>query len=490
MQKREFFTLAVLCVVVVGIVVANILVRQNNDIYPYNLDVFDTSAVLDAQLRSTEEDVNHDENATYNDDVYNYFLSDFEHLMTLLEENWPFFNIAYSARGVDMHELADNIRTLLNDPIEVIDCPIDFMYTLHEHLIIPTNGLAHLSMLRSYGWFFGWLNSAEQHVRYNENPLPMYQRLYQIVTRPETIEFYTRLWLEERGTETPVWFGIDAVMEFDILKPNKIAYMRISTMIDIWNDQYSEANPGMRHYEYLMYRFVQEIQGFEHLIIDLRGNTGGMTTHFDTLIMPQLLQEGIQFPGYVFFLDGMYVDVLKEVLYAPIWFLTHEEHVIHQTYYAWREAVFIQPLPYLDTTVPFAHAFHSSYRIQPGHFYYGIRPFGQSDAVFNGRVWVLVDERTGSAAEAATAILKYSGTATVVGTTTWGAMGAMTDGSVMSSSLPHTGILFRFEVGYVTDSYGRSIIRYGGIQPHYFNRPGMDALETVLAIINEQGEAP
>jgi len=49
--------------------------------------------------------------------------------------------------------------------------------------------------------------------------------------------------------------------------------------------------------------------------------------------------------------------------------------------------------------------------------------------------------------------------------------------------LYNTGIIIRFDPAFVTDFRGRPL-EYG-IEPHYFNRPGMDALETVLAMIAE-----
>jgi len=51
-------------------------------------------------------------------------------------------------------------------------------------------------------------------------------------------------------------------------------------------------------------------------------------------------------------------------------------------------------------------------------------------------------------------------------------------------SLPNTGIVVRFGVAYYTDPTGRPLQGYG-IQPHLPNRPGLDALETVLALIAE-----
>ena len=50
-------------------------------------------------------------------------------------------------------------------------------------------------------------------------------------------------------------------------------------------------------------------------------------------------------------------------------------------------------------------------------------------------------------------------------------------------TLPNSGILFVIDVFYVTDAHGRPL--EAGTIPHYFNRDGMDALETVLALIEE-----
>ena len=48
--------------------------------------------------------------------------------------------------------------------------------------------------------------------------------------------------------------------------------------------------------------------------------------------------------------------------------------------------------------------------------------------------------------------------------------------------LPNTGIIMTWESLYLTDQYGRSLEEFPTI-PHYFNRPGLDALETTLQLI-------
>jgi len=49
------------------------------------------------------------------------FQYDFEHLMRVLEEDWPFFELSISANGVDVHQLADEFRhTLASADVDAI----------------------------------------------------------------------------------------------------------------------------------------------------------------------------------------------------------------------------------------------------------------------------------------------------------------------------------------------------------------------------------
>ena len=73
--------------------------------------------------------------------------------------------------------------------------------------------------------------------------------------------------------------------------------------------------------------------------------------------------------------------------------------------------------------------------------------------------------------------VKNMGLATLVGEQTGGNHTA----GVVLRDLPNTGILFRTGLSYFTDEFGRPYDI--GTVPHYFNKDGMDALETVLSLI-------
>ena len=100
---------------------------------------------------------------------------------------------------------------------------------------------------------------------------------------------------------------------------------------------------------------------------------------------------------------------------------------------------------------------------------------------FKGKIWILTDGRTISAGEISAATAKESGFATVVGENTGGAFGGYTAAFV---DLPNTGIIMRYDYGYITDLHGRSIEEHG-VAPNIYNRPGLDAYQTVMALIAE-----
>ncbi|MCL2573867.1 MAG: hypothetical protein FWE34_04850 [Defluviitaleaceae bacterium] len=101
------------------------------------------------------------------------------------------------------------------------------------------------------------------------------------------------------------------------------------------------------------------------------------------------------------------------------------------------------------------------------------------DTPFSGQIWMPTGSLMGSTAQVSPWVAKESDFAIPVGDITGGAYG----GSRTLVALPNSGVILIMDLLYITDSYGRPL--EAGTIPHYFNRDEMDALETVLAIINE-----
>jgi len=384
-------------------------------------------------------------------------LEDFDYLMEALEDSWPFFNLSVSANDVDVRGLADNMRVLIMDHDVEIDGPHGFLDLLREHFIWPIDQLGHLRAIWQYRDFFdslyGSVREFEWGVQHGfEFIFDSSGMNLEFLTRPEVAMFYqtlrdaggSDLIPEGAGTQT----GHTSVLEVDILEEGSIAYLNINRMIHMWWDPRG-AGARMGRYEAVLYNFYNNIKGFDHLIIDLRGNPGGMSLHFDVFVAGPLLAESITFPGYVFFKGGQYSSDVMENFDPRAFGLNMQLERM--------AAEFVEPLPYMDRNIDFEHAFTSEYKIYAGHYYSEWFASMGDEVAFDGKIWVLTDERTASAAEAAAAIFKYTNIATIVGEETRGIMGTMYDATSALISLPNTGIILRFDVAYFTNPYGRAL---------------------------------
>jgi len=250
-------------------------------------------------------------------------------------------------------------------------------------------------------------------------------------------------------------------IEVEILVPGEVARIRIHSFMN--NQQLDDI---------IIYPFLQEIRDFEHLIIDVRGNGGGYIQHFNNLILSRLISEPLHTTGHEFFGSGelalQWVDFFLEAggVLASAGAVTHMRELSAQELIAERGMMYVNAddLGMLDYAVV---------------WYATIYPSDESIG-FEGYVWLLVDGYSASASAVITQAALTTGFATVVGENTSGVMGSMTSFVI----LPNTGIIFRIDIGYLTDSYGRSLEEYG-IAPNIRNRAGLDALETVLELIAE-----
>ena len=302
-----------------------------------------------------------------------------------------------------------------------------------------------------------------------------------LYNRPQTVMFYETLRVAGGSTlvhpDTQPPDESVPVYETAILEEGKIAYLAVNRMIHLWDDPRPRRTIGQ--YEAMLHDFHGQIEGYDHLIIDLRGNSGGQNIHFFVFVVGPLLHEAIFFPVYVFYKDGEYSRSARENYDWRIFGSTHP--------FTQDAASFDGSLPYLDPEITLPYAFYSAHMISSSYDYSGWYDSIRAEVLFDGTIWMLVDEHTASAAEASAAMLKLNNLATIVGEATFGILGTLEDSTNALVSLPNTGIIVRMDIAYFTDTYGRPLQGYG-ITPHYFNRPGMDALETVLAMIAETDE--
>lgn len=208
--------------------------------------------------------------------------------------------------------------------------------------------------------------------------------------------------------------------------------------------------------------FYEEISDFNHLIIDFRNHLGGMSLFAEDLFFSPLISEPLEVSIHQFFRKP-FINLLRENpndIYENLNLVPATTFIGENNFYNLHP----DDIEFLD------YSSVSRRTIYPASINFP----------FSGRIWFLVNSQTASAAELAVLHAMSIDFATVVGTNTSGIMPATRS----YIALPNSGIIFQYDVGYFIDETGRSLEEFG-ITPHYPNRPGLDALNTVLQMIEE-----
>ncbi|MCL2350546.1 MAG: S41 family peptidase [Defluviitaleaceae bacterium] len=373
------------------------------------------------------------------------FLYDFDYMIYVLEENFPYEHIIYDTHGINIWENAARTRAIIAD---ASTSPADahaFFDLITQDFFQPMGNIGHLFALNQAGYLgrlHGYVISM-QHARGSANRL-FYDHFMQIFTNRRVMTFYYSALaneIEGASASTPL-------LEVDILEEGHVAYIKINHM-----PARLHVSLAARENRYVTmlnfwYRYIED---FDHLIVDLRGNPGGSTYAITRLIISPLINESLQMTRYLYYNLGEHSIAASEL------------GILRGT-----------RSPSSDINAyPFDRRVFDGYVANPQQ--------GGRQNSFSGRVWILIDEITASAAEAVAIFSAYTNFATLVGENTSG----VGFGPAAYFNLPNTGIIIRFDYGILTDRHGNVLAAGHGVAPHYYNREGMDALETVLAMIKE-----
>ncbi|MCL2559289.1 MAG: S41 family peptidase [Turicibacter sp.] len=241
----------------------------------------------------------------------------------------------------------------------------------------------------------------------------------------------------------------------EIIEEGRIAYFHIDSFMN--NPSYDSET---------LIPFFEEVQDFDHLIIDLRGNGGGWGHYFADYVASMLIEEPLTASFNEFITSGDEAMRLAEYSLSGSARGVANEYGILPAY----EFVSNNDLPYFNRADLAILEYVVQWELE-------IEPH-EDRVPFDGEIWILVDDWSASASELAAMIAIDSGWATVVGEPTAGVTPAM----AMHVSLPHTGVLFRIDIGYLIDGEGRSLEEFG-VTPDIVIGPRDDALFTVLDLI-------
>jgi len=391
------------------------------------------------------------------------FLYDFDYMVAVLEVNFPSFGIIYRHHGVDMLEVAQDLRARLQDSTKPIDFETfwnmlrdDFFY--HAYTGYVPLPIGHLHMLSDSGRRNMIDTYSAPHL---SDVAPYFLRIF---NTPPTHPSYPYLEAHTYPlSNLPNWeVSRRRVLSIDVIEEGAIGYLRFYTF---------SRTPSSTEWDELL-DFYNDIIDFEHLIIDLRGNTGGVSYHFYQAATSYLIDRSLVANFHHFLMDGEH----NMVFFHNV--LERDIVRLHNLFCADGHLRLFTGNDALGYVMEVMDGVN--YRIIE-HRRVDPRP-RRERRQFDGKIWLLIDEYNYSAALEIAHFHKETGFATLVGQTTRGGSSGRSWGSNFFA-LPNTGIIIRYDPTLVTDVRGRPL-EYG-IEPHHFNRPGMDALETVLALIAE-----
>jgi len=355
---------------------------------------------------------------------------DFEHLVQMLEDNFPFFGIAQRRYGLDINELFLTAWAEIEAAVLVYDdCLEDIIGSfVWEHVAMPLNFIGHISPVHSR------FRGSHDYVRYCE------------------------------------LFGIDptqSTIETKIIEEGIIAYIRMETFL---NDPFGGLYGSWSQDRIDTFEFLRQVQAFEHLIVDIRGNTGGFyTLPVDAFILPNL-SETVVLEHFGFFTGGSFAA-------------RHANFHRSQRHIAFAARPGAQIRPAYEIVEQYGLIYMNQNDMEFLTWGYALSTTlvpARIEYTFSGQIWLLIDENNSSASEVFAQLAKETGLI-LVGETTGGVFG----GIPTHFTLPNTGMMLRLDTLYITDRYGRALEEFR-TDPHHFNRPNQDALETTLALIAEE----
>ena len=372
------------------------------------------------------------------------FLNDFDFFVHHIQDSFPFIGVAERRHGIDFDIVIAEKRKV----ISIIYDEEDFLIVLREMNYL-FNPIGHFTVLPAHSRHF--IQSRD-------------------VSHRLGIPFIPHSFLPQQASASAVNFSTNVVEE------GRIAIVTLYTL----------TLPGVAYTEseiaYLA-EFFAEIQGYEHLIIDIRQTRGGLALAQTDLFIRPNITETLQFYNFGFYTDGQVAWYAVTNLWAempalafrsgrlgfhlPAYGLVGEIHHIHDAH----NLVDMYNLTYMNLD----DLSNLTYGYKMTTF---VTPETNSPFSFGGRIWVLTSAINISASELFARLSKHAGF-TLVGETT---PGATAYAGMVFFRLPRSRFIVMFDALYVTDHLGRSLEEYR-VVPHYFNMYGKCALETTLALI-------
>ena len=347
--KRVIITIITIIILIFGIE----RIYNSKDEFQVRAEDASYYGILEAKLTSKEK------------------LYDFDYLYNTLEENYPFFKVNERLYGVDWLGNKKKYRRIIKNTKN----DAEFFVAIDTMLRDLNNG--HVNIFDGRG--YRQLNKMYYEGYARHNALK-YLSIYEVMTSPFVMNRYKY----DRNIEEVILYD-EPVLETKVLIENELAYIKIKKMagFDVAKEDH-----------HIIRKFLETVEDYEKIIIDIRGNGGGYNEYWENLVR-LLTDKTLKVEYYSFFKDGhrQNQDPFKVERATTIKDLDEE---------------ILESFP---EEVKSDFSFYKNHRVIKG-------PSKLID--FNGKVYLLVDKGVFSASEKFASFSKDSGFATLVGEPTGG----------------------------------------------------------------------
>ena len=369
-------------------------------------------------------------------DFENHFVADVDYLIYILENNFPLFNATQRVLDIDLHKLLEEVReSAYRGEISYLNV------SLFNALRNFDLGYANFGLLETLS-----AANVQFHVNHRQR-----NQWTEVLDNPTTLDFY---FSNPRAFElNPAGTGIGGAFPTEILEEGRIALVTIPAVLN---------NFLIDHHTEELLAFAKTIVDYEHLIIDMTHVSGWEMGWFQQVIIQNLISQPVAYSHNFFSMGGEHTRQFYSMLpHGEAGFVPVTDELLAQ----------------------FPHLHPDDVGLLHYHYYMQgtINPSDRSVG-FDGKIWLLVSSNNIYASDHAASLVQETGFATLVGEPTSG--GGITSMFSVPLVLPNTGMVVRFMPLYGVDHLGRNTWEHP-TQPDIFNREGMDALQTVLALIEE-----
>ncbi len=315
-------------------------------------------------------------------------LEDFEYMYTLLGENYPFFEVNKRLNDVDWLKNKNKYKKMIKNTKNDAE-----FFVAIDHILGDLNN-PHTHVF-----------SGEVYKRYYKHFYPFEHEVLNYEKSMARYGFDGNVDNIELNPNSNFLISDDEVLKTKILKENELAYMQIKSMSAYHiKEDYGRVK-----------EFLEEVEDYDKLIIDIRGNTGGFDDYWKNIV-------------------GFLIDEPKKVEYYSFFRGDYRDK------YEMYKVATGKPIDDLDDDM----LDKLPKEVKDNFDYYDtnfviVEPWNVID--FKGKIYLLVDKYVFSSAEKFASFAKDSGFATLVGEATGG---DRVFPEIPFAYLPNSGLIIRF----------------------------------------------